>query len=125
MHKMWKADKTCPRLGRRPVAGYESLTSQIVGVWEGLKAVPIGAVPKPGSPPWVEERCLRLGSLFSKPLLRQHVYFCCKGVLQVRFQSSTNISCVQHRGSKSQSISGEKVKEEAKLVREYVAEEAP
>lgn len=65
----WKGDETCPRLGRRSVAGYESLTSQIVRTWGGLQTVLVGGVPKPGSPPWAqgEERCLRLGTGFLSP----------------------------------------------------------
>lgn len=91
----------------------------------------VGGVPQSGSSLWVQgevsEILLRLSqpSLLPKPVLWQHIYFCCKGDLQVCFQSSTTVSSVQHGGLKSRSIWGEKVKEEAKLLYAYVTEKAP
>lgn len=40
----WKGVETCPRLWGRSVAGYESLASQIVRPWGGLKAALVGGV---------------------------------------------------------------------------------
>ena len=84
-----KGGETCPRLGRRSVAGYESLISQTVRTWGGFKAALVGGIPKPGSPPWVEEEegCLRQGSGFLSPHFLRSL--CCGST----FISVVRVSC--------------------------------